>query len=163
MGDIFRISCAISIMGLAEFWFVQLTSAVAMNVASQLHNIPIVLGGVLLFGERLHIFAVIGFGVCISGALLYTSERRKTSAEKVSQKEDTELDDFVKNRKGGSAINGSGKNGEHGFAHTNSVSNLNGEGTTPLGSASSYDVEKGRNQLNPITIGVAFSTVSPFE
>merc|ERR1712039_1040646 len=112
--DIFSIACAISIMVLAEFFFVQLTSAVAMNVAAQLHNIPIVLGGVLLFRERLHIFAVIGFGVCIFGALLYTSERRKTTAEKVSQKEDTELDDFVKNRKGSSAINGSSKNGEHG-------------------------------------------------
>lgn len=100
MQDCSILSLLLVVMVSSELMFVQLTSAVAMGVASQLHNIPIVLGGVVLFREKVHPFAVIGFVVCISGALLYTAERRKTSKEQVSQKEDNEMDDFVSNRSG---------------------------------------------------------------
>lgn len=68
------------IMGLitSELWFVQLASAVALNVAGALHNIPIVLAGVFLFHEKVRPLAALGFVLCLSGATLYTIERRRS-------------------------------------------------------------------------------------
>merc|ERR1712176_142617 len=83
---------------------VQMTSAVAMNVAGQLHNIPIVLSGVFFFNEKISPLAALGFSFCIVGAILYTSERRRSSDSRmveteaytlVEQEDESELEDFV--------------------------------------------------------------------
>merc|ERR1712187_341526 len=74
------VAAMIAIMVASELMMVQLTSAVAFNVAGQLHNIPIVLGGVVFFDETVHPFSIVGFALCIIGALVYTNERRAAAA-----------------------------------------------------------------------------------
>lgn len=69
----------IGVMGinLAEFGIVQWTSAVTFNVLSQLHSIPLILAGVTLFGEEIAAAQVLGFGICLLGALLYSYTKLK--------------------------------------------------------------------------------------
>jgi len=64
----------LGVMGInvAEFGIVQWTSAVTFNVLSQLHSIPLVLAGVMFFGEHLSGIQVLGFCICLLGALLYS-------------------------------------------------------------------------------------------
>lgn len=84
---VFLRACGVAavVMGLitSELWFVQLASAVALNVAGALHNIPIVLAGVILYHEKVRPLAAIGFGLCLFGATLYTMERRKRRAPRL--------------------------------------------------------------------------------
>jgi len=69
----------IGVMGinLAEFGVVQWTSAVTFNVLAQLHSIPMVLAGVLCFGEEVAAVQGIGFAVCLLGAMLYSWARAR--------------------------------------------------------------------------------------
>jgi len=69
----------IGVMGinLAEFGIVQYTSAVTFNVLSQLHSIPLILAGVTLFGDEIDAAQVLGFGICLLGALLYSFTKLK--------------------------------------------------------------------------------------
>jgi len=69
----------IGVMGinLAEFGIVQYTSAVTFNVLAQLHSIPLILAGVTLFGEEIAVAQVLGFGICLLGALLYSYTKMK--------------------------------------------------------------------------------------
>jgi len=69
----------IGVMGinLAEFGIVQWTSAVTFNVLSQLHSIPLIMAGVILFGEEIVAAQVLGFGICLLGALLYSFSKLK--------------------------------------------------------------------------------------
>mmetsp|Transcript_145890 Transcript_145890/g.406355 ORF Transcript_145890/g.406355 Transcript_145890/m.406355 type:complete len:596 (-) Transcript_145890:105-1892(-) len=59
-------------INLAEFGIVQWTSAVTFNVLSQLHGIPLVMAGVTFFGEHIVPVQVLGFGICVLGAVLYS-------------------------------------------------------------------------------------------
>merc|ERR1712217_650662 len=140
------------------------TSAVAMGVASQLHNIPIVLGGVFLFSEKVHPFAILGFACCISGALLYTSERRKTSGQKLSQKEDCEMNDFVSNRSCSKerppAI------AEFEIGEVNGAFGVFGDDDVEGGMrsvAATSDSHGCMHEPKPVTIGVGTSSTSAFE
>jgi drug/metabolite transporter (DMT)-like permease len=85
----------IGVMGinLAEFGIVQWTSAVTFNVLSQLHSIPLILAGVTLFGEEIADAQVLGFGICLLGALLYsyTSLNEKKTGPPVVQAGGSEL------------------------------------------------------------------------
>lgn len=69
----------LGVMGIniAEFGVVQWTSAVTFNVLSQLHSIPMVLAGVVCFGEEVALVQIIGFAVCLAGAVLYSSVRAR--------------------------------------------------------------------------------------
>jgi len=69
----------VGVMGInvAEFGIVQWTSAVTFNVLSQLHSIPLVLAGVTCFGERIAPIQVLGFGICLVGALMYSVVRNQ--------------------------------------------------------------------------------------
>jgi len=69
----------LGVMGIniAEFGVVQWTSAVTFNVLSQLHSIPMVLAGVVCFGEQVEKVQVVGFGVCLLGAMLYSFARAR--------------------------------------------------------------------------------------
>lgn len=64
----------LGVMGIniAEFGIVQWTSAVTFNVLSQLHGIPLVLAGITFFGESITPVQVLGFAICVVGALLYS-------------------------------------------------------------------------------------------
>lgn len=59
----------------SELKLVQLTSAVALNVAAALHNIPVAVAGVVLFEETVHKKAAIGFCFSLVGAVVYTLAR----------------------------------------------------------------------------------------
>lgn len=87
------VSLILACMVTSEFVVVQLTSAVAMNVAAQLHNIPIMLGGVAFFHESIHPFAAVGFSLCLTGALLYACERRSRDAKETVTAPDIDLED----------------------------------------------------------------------
>jgi drug/metabolite transporter (DMT)-like permease len=80
-------------INLAEFGIVQWTSAVTFNVLSQLHSIPLIMAGVTLFGEEIAAAQVLGFGICLLGALLYsfTKLKEKEHAQPVVQAGGSEL------------------------------------------------------------------------
>lgn len=75
----------LGVMGIniAEFGIVQWTSAVTFNVLSQLHGIPLILAGVTCFGERIAPVQVLGFAICLSGAMLYSVV--KAQEKRISQ------------------------------------------------------------------------------
>jgi len=74
--EVFESSLLISgnlvLLQAAEIWLVQLTSAVALNVASTLHQIPIVVAGVTLFHEEVRWMEIVGFMLSLVGATMYT-------------------------------------------------------------------------------------------
>ncbi|CAE7940724.1 unnamed protein product, partial [Symbiodinium sp. KB8] len=59
----------------AELKLVSLLSAVAFNVLSTLHQIPIVLAGVILQHNTVSISSWAGFACCLIGALVYAIAR----------------------------------------------------------------------------------------
>lgn len=67
-------SLAVGVMGInvCEFGVVQWTSAVTFTILSNLHSIPMVVSGILCFGEQVDLLEVLGFCVCILGSLLYS-------------------------------------------------------------------------------------------
>merc|ERR1711974_260924 len=68
----------VGVLMASEFMLVQLTSAVALNVASSLHNIPVAVAGVFFFNEHIYLRAGIGFCVGLVGAMLYTLDRYRS-------------------------------------------------------------------------------------
>eukprot|EP00746_Dinoflagellata_sp_MGD_P022828 gnl/MRDRNA2_/MRDRNA2_153435_c0_seq1.p1 gnl/MRDRNA2_/MRDRNA2_153435_c0~~gnl/MRDRNA2_/MRDRNA2_153435_c0_seq1.p1 ORF type:complete len:361 (+),score=39.22 gnl/MRDRNA2_/MRDRNA2_153435_c0_seq1:74-1156(+) len=71
------VALGVTILAGSEFLLVQITSAVALNVAGALHNIPVLLGGILFFGDEVQLYSAFGFGLCVVGALLYTLDWQK--------------------------------------------------------------------------------------
>lgn len=61
----------------AELKLVDELSAVAFNVLSTLHQIPIVLAGIVLCHNKVGEPAAAGFGCCIAGAMVYALARRQ--------------------------------------------------------------------------------------
>lgn len=86
---VLTIAVLISTLTVAELGLVKLTSAVCLNVMSTLHQIPIVLAGVALFGDGVSLPGVSGFGLCLLGALVYARARSLNphggAAEKANQ------------------------------------------------------------------------------
>lgn len=71
-----KIAVGVLALCFAELKLVHLTSAVAVNVLSTIHQIPIVLAGVFFFHEHINTFGLSGFGLCLAGALFYVAARR---------------------------------------------------------------------------------------
>jgi len=69
------IAAGITVIQCSELKLVQLTSAVAVGVLMNLHHIPMVLAGVVLFHDRVDSLGVLGFGCCILGGLFYAGAR----------------------------------------------------------------------------------------
>eukprot|EP00928_Gymnodinium_smaydae_P027875 TRINITY_DN21415_c0_g2_i1.p1 TRINITY_DN21415_c0_g2~~TRINITY_DN21415_c0_g2_i1.p1 ORF type:complete len:381 (+),score=81.01 TRINITY_DN21415_c0_g2_i1:217-1359(+) len=70
-----QVGTFVMLLIVSEFWLVRLTSAVALQVLSALHQIPIVLAGVVFFGDRVSVMGIFGFGLCLVGALCYAAAR----------------------------------------------------------------------------------------
>ncbi|CAE8673515.1 unnamed protein product, partial [Polarella glacialis] len=75
LGTALVVATGIGILTVAEIFLVQVTSAVAMQVLSTLHQIPIVLAGVLLFKDTIGLNAASGFGLSLAGGLCYVAAR----------------------------------------------------------------------------------------
>jgi len=73
------VAVGVTILVGSEYALVQLTSAVALNVAGALHNIPVVVSGVFFFDEKVKFYSVFGFGFCVIGALVYTLDYQKSN------------------------------------------------------------------------------------
>eukprot|EP00747_Dinoflagellata_sp_TGD_P143253 gnl/TRDRNA2_/TRDRNA2_176363_c0_seq2.p1 gnl/TRDRNA2_/TRDRNA2_176363_c0~~gnl/TRDRNA2_/TRDRNA2_176363_c0_seq2.p1 ORF type:complete len:366 (+),score=71.50 gnl/TRDRNA2_/TRDRNA2_176363_c0_seq2:102-1100(+) len=71
------ISCGVVTLTVAELQLVHLTSAVALQVLGTLHQIPIMLAGVVLFQEEVGLPTIAGFGLCVCGAMCYTAARQE--------------------------------------------------------------------------------------
>mmetsp|Transcript_19125 Transcript_19125/g.30703 ORF Transcript_19125/g.30703 Transcript_19125/m.30703 type:complete len:419 (-) Transcript_19125:84-1340(-) len=69
------IAAGVMALSFAELRIVHLTSAVAVQVLSTVHQIPIVLSGVIFFHDHVNIWGMIGFGLCMVGALFYVAAR----------------------------------------------------------------------------------------
>lgn len=65
---------ALGVMGInvCEFGVVQETSAVTFTILSNLHSIPMMLSGIVCFGDPVHALEIGGFSVCILGSLVYS-------------------------------------------------------------------------------------------
>eukprot|EP00930_Biecheleria_cincta_P070459 TRINITY_DN58095_c0_g1_i1.p1 TRINITY_DN58095_c0_g1~~TRINITY_DN58095_c0_g1_i1.p1 ORF type:complete len:368 (-),score=43.04 TRINITY_DN58095_c0_g1_i1:232-1335(-) len=61
----------------AELKLVDELSAVAFNVLSTLHQIPIVMAGIVLCHNKVSSQAAAGFGCCVAGAMVYACARRQ--------------------------------------------------------------------------------------
>eukprot|EP00931_Biecheleriopsis_adriatica_P093762 TRINITY_DN67483_c0_g1_i1.p1 TRINITY_DN67483_c0_g1~~TRINITY_DN67483_c0_g1_i1.p1 ORF type:complete len:389 (+),score=47.31 TRINITY_DN67483_c0_g1_i1:132-1298(+) len=59
----------------AELKLVSLLSAVAFNVLSTIHQIPIVIAGVIVQQNQVSLLSASGFGCCLAGALIYAAAR----------------------------------------------------------------------------------------
>lgn len=71
------LSITMLVMGLvfAELALVKLTSALCLNVLATLHQIPIVLVGMAVFGDGVSTHGTTGFALCLLGALVYARAR----------------------------------------------------------------------------------------
>lgn len=81
LGLISALTAGVIGINVAEFGVVQWTSAVTFNVLSQLHSIPMVLVGIIWFGEEVVLVQVVGFSVCLVGAILYSYARAREQEE----------------------------------------------------------------------------------
>eukprot|EP00392_Amoebophrya_sp_AT5.2_P008328 g8349.t1 len=68
---LFGIASILCVMVCAELRLLQITSTVTFGVFGLLHSIPIVLSGVLLFGDTVGLFDGLGFLVCLAGSYWY--------------------------------------------------------------------------------------------
>jgi len=59
----------------SELKLVQLTSAVATGVLMNLHHIPMMLVGVVIFHDQVTLYIILGFGVCLLGGFVYAAAR----------------------------------------------------------------------------------------
>mmetsp|Transcript_6225 Transcript_6225/g.14712 ORF Transcript_6225/g.14712 Transcript_6225/m.14712 type:complete len:753 (+) Transcript_6225:3-2261(+) len=69
------IALGITLIICAELKIVQLTSAVTCGVLVNLHHIPMVLSGVLLFGEKVQQESLYGLACCVLGGCVYVYAR----------------------------------------------------------------------------------------
>lgn len=89
-GNIAGASLGIAILTLSELMLVHLTSAVAVQVLGTIHQIPIVLAGVVFFHDHIHAASLLGFGICILGAMFYVAARQK---DRSAQNKEGDYDD----------------------------------------------------------------------
>merc|ERR1711920_604918 len=73
---VFIIAAALTLMVYSEIQLVQLLSAVAFNVLAAIHQIPLVLVGVLLQHDHVSQTAACGFSLCLLGAVVYARARQ---------------------------------------------------------------------------------------
>lgn len=77
--NIVMVAAGVVALSFAELKLVHLTSAVAVQVLANIHQIPIVLAGVVFFHDEPSLLGVCGFGLCLGGALVYVLARRAES------------------------------------------------------------------------------------
>ncbi|CAD7963143.1 unnamed protein product [Amoebophrya sp. A120] len=65
------IAAILCVMVCAELRLLQITSTVTFGVFGLLHSIPIVLSGVILFGDQVGLYDGLGFLVCLLGSYWY--------------------------------------------------------------------------------------------
>mmetsp|Transcript_10489 Transcript_10489/g.11544 ORF Transcript_10489/g.11544 Transcript_10489/m.11544 type:complete len:241 (-) Transcript_10489:169-891(-) len=65
------VACGITILTVAELRLVHISSAVALQVLGTLHQIPLVITGVLFFQDSVEVASAMGFTCCLVGALCY--------------------------------------------------------------------------------------------
>mmetsp|Transcript_23570 Transcript_23570/g.67385 ORF Transcript_23570/g.67385 Transcript_23570/m.67385 type:complete len:370 (+) Transcript_23570:73-1182(+) len=73
----FTVSVGLTAMLYAELKLVKRLSAVAFNVLATVHQIPIVLAGVVMRHEQVGFLSRCGFGLCLVGALVYAAARQE--------------------------------------------------------------------------------------
>jgi drug/metabolite transporter (DMT)-like permease len=83
--NVLRIAAGVITLVFCELKLVQLTSALAVQVLATIHQIPIVLAGVIFFHEHISQYGLLGFGLCLPGALFYVMARRSDSSLKEFQ------------------------------------------------------------------------------
>lgn len=76
-GHVFSVAIGLAAMLYAELKLVKRLSAVAFNVLATIHQVPIVLAGVILRQDRVGLLSQFGFGLCIVGALVYAAARQQ--------------------------------------------------------------------------------------
>lgn len=69
--SVVTVSLGLILMLYAELKIVSLLSAVAFNILSSIHQIPIVAAGVILQHDRVGLSAFLGFCCCMAGAIIY--------------------------------------------------------------------------------------------
>jgi len=74
--SVLGICACIVFITVSELNIVQLTSAVAMQVFGTVHQIPLVLSGIFIFGDRVSVCNASGFALSIIGTLVYFVGRR---------------------------------------------------------------------------------------
>lgn len=82
-GRVVSLSVGVSAINVAEFVLVEQTSAVTFNVLANLHGIPVVMAGMLLFAEEVVALEMVGFLACIVSALVYSWAKEKEKRQKL--------------------------------------------------------------------------------
>jgi len=62
-----------------DLWLIQLTSAFIFSLAGVIHNLLIILSGVIVFGDRPEPLAWLGFATIASGVILYSWHKAKAA------------------------------------------------------------------------------------
>lgn len=76
LANVLLISTGVIAMVYAELLLVQELSAVAFNVLAAIHQIPIVLAGVLFQHNEVGNASIWGFALCLAGAVVYAWARK---------------------------------------------------------------------------------------
>jgi len=82
-GRAVSLSVGVMAINVAEFTLVERTSAVTFNVLANLHSIPIVMAGVLLFADEVVALEMVGFLACVVSALVYSWAKEKEKRQKL--------------------------------------------------------------------------------
>ncbi|CAK0845775.1 unnamed protein product [Prorocentrum cordatum] len=82
-GRVVPLSAGVAAINMAEFVLVERTSAVTFNVLANLHSIPIVVAGILLFAEDVVALEMVGFLACVVSALVYSWAKEKEKRQKL--------------------------------------------------------------------------------
>jgi len=75
------LALGITVICCSELKLVQVTSAVATGVLMNLHHIPMVLAGVITFGEHVPLFSIYGFILNLGGGIIYSVARYRDTSE----------------------------------------------------------------------------------
>ncbi|CAK9108489.1 Probable sugar phosphate/phosphate translocator At1g06470 [Durusdinium trenchii] len=85
------IACGITILTVAELRLVHISSAVALQVLATLHQIPLVITGVVFFQDSVELVSGMGFTCCLLGALCYAGAKHSPTASSQEHEHGTEL------------------------------------------------------------------------
>merc|ERR1712060_931323 len=72
---VLAIALGITVITVSELRLVQLSSAVTCGVLINVHHVPMVLAGVLIFHDEVKMKSLYGFASCILGGMLYAYAR----------------------------------------------------------------------------------------
>ena len=87
---VLTIACGITILTVAELRLVHISSAVALQVLGTLHQIPLVITGVVFFQDSVEVASGMGFTCCLLGAFCYAAAKH-SSVGPVYHEHGTEL------------------------------------------------------------------------